>query len=129
LVAGADPVANPRLAAQDVFAADQAVLAHDGGEDPLLIYVNAAALRLWRWRWEEMVGMPSRLTAEPSERQAREDALASARRREAMGGYGGIRVDRDGRRFRIEGARLWTLRDGQGRDCGQAASFSNWWWL
>jgi hypothetical protein len=94
-----------------------------------LIYVNAAALRLWRRRWEEMVGMPSRLTAEPSERQAREDALASARRREAMGGYGGIRVDRDGRRFRIEGARLWTLRDGQGRDCGQAASFSNWWWL
>jgi hypothetical protein len=46
-----------------------------------------------------------------------------------MGGYGGIRVDRDGRRFRIEGARLWTLRDGQGRACGQAASFSNWWWL
>jgi SNF2 family DNA or RNA helicase len=71
LVAGIDPRANPRLAAQEVFAADQAVLAHDGSADPRLIYANAAALRLWRRPWAEMIGMPSRLTAEPEEQPAR----------------------------------------------------------
>lgn len=129
LLAGLGPSSPPRLAAQEVFVADQVVLAHDGAEDPRLIYANAMALRLWRRRWPEMVGLPSRLTAEPGERRARAAALASARRGEALRGYGGIRVDSEGRRFRIEDARLWTLRDGQGRDQGQAATFANWWWL
>ena len=129
LVAGADPQANPRLAAQEVFAADRAVLAHDGAADPRLTYANGVALRLWRRRWEEMVGLPSRLTAEPCERQERARALAAAQEREALMGYGGIRVDSAGRRFRIEGAKLWTLRDGLGLAGGQAASFDSWWWL
>jgi hypothetical protein len=41
----------------------------------------------------------------------------------------GIRIDSRGRRFRIEGARLWTLLDERGRPLGQAASFARWWWL
>lgn len=129
LVAGADPLSNLRLAAQEVFAADRAVLAHDGGADPRLIYANGAALLLWRRAWEEMVGLPSRLTAEPAERQQRAQALAAAREREALVGYRGIRVDRDGRRFHIAGAKLWTLRDGRNQARGQAASFGSWWWL
>lgn len=129
LVAGASLMANPRLLGQEVFAADQAVLAHDGAADPRLIYANRAALGLWRRPWEAMIGLPSRLTAEPAERERRASALADARRREALLGYGGIRVDSTGRRFRIEGAKLWTLRDGRARARGQAASFSSWWWL
>jgi hypothetical protein len=130
LVAGVDAIgANPRLAAQELFAADQVVLAHDGSADPQLIYANAAALSLWKRRWGEMVGMPSRLTAEPEERQARAEALARARWQESLRGYRGIRVDRAGSRFWIDGARLWTLRDRQGVDRGQAACFSSWWQL
>lgn len=129
LLAGVEPGTHPRLQAQEIFAADQVVLAHDGGDDPRLIYANAAALRLWGRRWREMIGLPSRFTAEPEERQARARALAAARRQEALSGYGGIRVNRSGRRFRIENARLWTLRDGQGQARGQAASFADWWWL
>ena len=48
LVAGLSAEAHPRQAAQELFAADRAVLAHDGAADPRLIYANAAALRLWR---------------------------------------------------------------------------------
>lgn len=129
LVAKADPRANPRLVAQEVFAADRAVLAHDGWGDPRLTYANGAALRLWRRRWEEMIGLPSRLTAELAERQERAVALATAQAREGLTGYRGIRMDSAGRRFRIEGAKLWTLRDQQGLAWGQAASFSSWWWL
>jgi hypothetical protein len=118
-----------RLRAQDLFAAACVVLAHNGGDDPCLIYANAMALRLWRRPWSRLVGMPSRLTAEPAERQARAGALALALRREAISDYGGIRIDSQGRRFRIEGARLWTLRNEAGDACGQAACFESWWWL
>jgi hypothetical protein len=50
-------------------------------------------------------------------------------RREAISNYSGIRIDSQGRRFRIEGARLWTLRNEAGEACGQAACFESWWWL
>jgi hypothetical protein len=63
------------------------------------------------------------------ERQARSAVLARALRSEAIAGYAGIRIDREGHRFRIEGARLWNLQDVEGRPCGQAASFGSWWWL
>jgi PAS domain-containing protein len=126
LVAGIDPRANPRLAAQEVFAADQAVLAHDGSADPRLIYANAAALRLWRRPWAEMIGMPSRLTAEPEEQPARAKALAFAQQQNALAGHTGIRVDMEGRRFRIEGAKVWTFPKAGGGARGQAAGFSNW---
>ncbi|MFN9661159.1 MAG: MEKHLA domain-containing protein, partial [Cyanobacteriota bacterium] len=114
LLAGVEPWRPQRLVAQELFAADRVVLAHDGGADPRLIYANAAALALWGRSWQEMIGMPSRLTAEPAERQERARALAIARQQEALVGYSGLRVAGDGRRFRLQGAKLWTLRDGQG---------------
>jgi hypothetical protein len=55
--------------------------------------------------------------------------LAEARSRQAIGGYSGIRIDSSGRRFQLRGARLWTLWDRHGQAIGQAASFSDWWWL
>ncbi|MEB3243454.1 MAG: MEKHLA domain-containing protein [Cyanobacteriota bacterium] len=129
LLAGIEPSSNPRLAAQELFAADLAVLAHDGAPDPCLVYANATALRLWRRPWRDMVGLPSRLTAEPNERPARAQALAAAQRHQALTGYQGIRMDSAGRRFQIAGARIWTVRDGGGEPRGQAAGFANWWWL
>lgn len=126
LVAGTDPRCNRRMAAQEVFAVDQAVLAHDGSEDPRLIYANAAAIRLWRRPWAEMIGMPSRLTAEPEEQPTRAKALTFAPQQNALAGYTGIRVDTKGRRFRIERAKVWIFRDAGGRGRGQAAGFSSW---
>jgi hypothetical protein len=124
-----DPGGPARLRAQELFAAEEVVLAHDGAADPLLIYANRAALRLWRRRWTEMIGLPSRLTAEPAERRARAEALDQARVTGGVRGYGGIRIDSQGRRFRIEGARIWSPIDAEGRCCGQAAAFGAWWWL
>jgi len=132
--AGRGTTADPRLLAQELFAAGKVVLAHDGtpldqGEGPRLIYANRAALTLWRLPWASMVGMPSSLTAEPGQRASRQQALASARVRQAITSYSGIRIDSSGRRFAIAGARIWTLRDSGGEPCGQAAAFSSWWWL
>jgi hypothetical protein len=129
LLACADPIDSPLQAAQELFVASTVVLAHDGASDPRLIYANRGALVLWRRPWIAMVGLPSRLTAEPAERRGRAAALERARQAEALQGYGGTRIDSDGRRFHIAGARLWTLWDLRGQACGQAAAFSDWWWL
>jgi hypothetical protein len=119
--------------AQALFAAERVVLAHDGADPagdpgPRLIYANRAALRLWRRPWSELVGMPSRLTAEPGERQARARALSQALHHSAINHYSGIRIDSRGNRFQISGARIWTLRrqNEPASGCGQAASFSAW---
>ena len=134
LIAGLAADAPPQGLAQELFASDAVVLAHDGADPngdpgPRLIYANRAALRLWQRPWAAMVGMPSKLTAEPDERASRRQALITAQAQDAIEGYRGIRIDSRGRRFQIEGARLWTLRDGTGLACGQAARFSRWWWL
>ena len=115
--------------AQELFSADLVVLAHDGSSDPCLTYANAAALQLWERPWSAMVGMPSRLTAEPQERQSRALALQQALNQQAIEGYSGIRISSSGRRFQIQNARLWSLQDPDGHACGQAAAFSAWWWL
>jgi hypothetical protein len=105
------------------------VLAHDGAPDPALIYANAAALQLWERSWAEMTGMPSRLTAEPQERASRAQMLANALQQHASEGYSGVRISKSGRRFQIHNARLWTLWGPGDQPCGQAAAFSDWWWL
>ena len=130
LLAGLAADASPLQWAQALFTAATVVLAHDGADPtgdpgPRLIYANRAALQLWRRPWAELVSMPSRLTAEPTERAGRAQALASVQRQRAIRGYSGIRIDSQGRRFQIRKARVWSL----GQSGGQAAAFSAWHWL
>ena len=115
--------------ATDLFSSEMAVLAHDNSHDPRLIYANAIALRLWERSWQEMIGMPSRCTAEEAAREQRASALQRAQNQDAFEGYSGVRVSRTGQRFMINNARIWTLWDDKGRNCGQAAAFSSWSWL
>jgi hypothetical protein len=118
-----------RTAAQELFASPLAVLAHDGGSDPLLTYANSAALRLWGRSWTSMVGMPSRFTAEESARPERASTLKQVRQGEGFRGYSGIRINREGRRFMISNARIWSLWGDIDEIPGQAAAFSSWWWI
>ncbi|MCP9808182.1 MEKHLA domain-containing protein [Cyanobium sp. HWJ4-Hawea] len=127
-------VENPTQRAQELFAAPLVVLAHDAspldqGDGPQLIYGNRAALSLWCRNWAQLVGLHSKLTAEPAERASRQAALSAAQQQSAISGYSGIRTDRHGRRFKINGANLWCLWSPSGDPCGQAACFSDWWWL
>lgn len=130
LLVGLPADASPLQWAQALFCASVVVLAHDGADPgadpgPRLIYANRAALQLWRRPWMELVGMPSRLTAEPAERAGRARALSRVQRQQAIADYSGIRIDSQGRRFRIAAARVWTLPS----PGGQAAAFNSWWWL
>ena len=129
LIASAQPGQPKRLLCQNLFACGFPVLAHGTEQDPSLSYANAAALLLWDSHWDGLIGMPSRLTAPDSERAERSSALGQAKRLDAVQNYRGIRISRKGRRFMINKARIWTLWDAEERVCGQAAWFSDWWWL
>jgi hypothetical protein len=113
-------------AARLLYEDAASVLAHDGAADPRFTYANAAAQRLWGIPWREFVGMPSRLSAEPDQRAERQQLLARAARDGIARDYSGVRIARDGRRFRIEDAVLWSLRGPAGALVGQAVRFVRW---
>lgn len=109
--------------AADLDAAPFVVLCHDLSPDPLFVYANTAAARLWERPVAEIVGSPSRLSAPPEQRAARAAALA---RNVVVRDYGGLRVSATGRLFTISGAILWPVTDSTGELVGQAATFSRW---
>lgn len=116
----------PQDAAERIYYAPFALLSHDTFPDPLFTYANACALALFELNWEELVRMPSRLTAEPGDRAERARLLARAETHGYIDDYAGVRISRTGRRFVIEGVTLWNLADAQGRYKGQAAVFRVW---
>ncbi len=109
-----------------MFAMSAVVLSHGTETDPVLNYGNRAALELWEMTPEALIKMPSRLTAEPGARAAREKALEDTKRQGFATGYEGIRISATGRRFYIHDATIWNLIDAEGRPAGQAATFSRW---
>ena len=128
-IAAAHQLDAEQVQCQELFACGFPVLAHGMEMDPRLSYANAAALQLWETNWNELIGLPSRLTAPTSERSDRQSALTQALAIQAISGYSGIRISRRERRFMINNARVWSIRDNHEQMLGQAASFSDWWWV
>lgn len=103
-----------------------AMLAHDGQADPRFIYANRAAQRCFEYDWGEIVGLPSRFSAEPDERPMRQRLLDAVARDGYVRGYRGIRIAKSGRRFWIEDGVIWQLIDEAGVILGQAAMLPAW---
>ena len=120
---------SPEERARRLFHAPFVVISHGIEEDPVLNYGNQAALTLWEMSWEEFTKMPSRMTAEPMERAERARLLTEVSKKGFMDGYGGVRISKTGRRFRVENATVWNLSDEQDGHFGQAATFSRWTYL
>lgn len=118
-----------QTAEQAVEEASLVILSHDTAPDPILNYGNARALRLWEMPWETFTATPSRLTAEPMEREAREQFLQQVHTHGYVDDYTGVRISRTGRRFYIQKATVWNLVDEQGRQWGQAATFPEYTYL
>ncbi len=113
----------------DLFEAPFFLLSHGIELDPLLNFGNRRALELWELSWEELTQMPSRLTAEPMERETRAQFMNSVRTHEFVENYSGIRISKSGRRFKIENAKVWNLIDSENQLRGQAALFDQWSYL
>ncbi len=107
-------------------AADFCVLAHDTQPDPRFIYANKAAQACFEYTWDEIIGLPSRLSAELAASEARQKLLEQVAGRGYASNYAGIRVSKTGRRFWIEDGTIWQLVDAAGVLQGQAAIFTRW---
>lgn len=97
-----------------------AVLAHNTDADPRFIYGNKAAQRRFEYSWDEITRLPSRLSAEAPNREERQRFLERVQRMGYEEGYRGVRITKSGKRFMIEQATLWQLRDDSGMLHGQA---------
>lgn len=131
-LAGRELIANahtPEQLAQALFEAPFILVSHGIQPDPILNYGNHAALQLWSMEWEEFTKTPSRLTAEPVNREIRAQMLEQASKQGYINNYQGIRISSTGQRFSIKEAIIWNLTDISGKKCGQAATFNNWEWI
>jgi hypothetical protein len=115
--------------AERLFNSTFVVASHGLQDDPILNYGNEAALDLWEMDWEQFTQTPSRLTAEPVNREERARMLEQAQTHGYISNYRGIRISSTGKRFLVERATVWTIQKPDGTPLGQAASFSDWTYL
>jgi hypothetical protein len=120
------PASSPLERAKALFDQPFVVLSHGTQADPILNYGNKAALGLWELTWEEFTKMPSRLTAEPVNREDRVRLLEQVRQNGFIDTYSGVRITGRGRRFLIERGTVWNIMDENNKYVGQAATFSGW---
>ena len=111
---------------QNLFEAPFVVVSHGTEADPIFNYGNRQALTLWELDWQSFTQMPSRQSATPVEREAREKFLVEAKQEGYIQNYRGIRTSSTGRQFWIENVILWNVLDDQQQLCGQAAMFAKW---
>ncbi|MDH3771182.1 MAG: MEKHLA domain-containing protein [Nitrospirota bacterium] len=112
-----------------LFTSPFVVASHGLQNDPILNYGNQTALDLWEMDWEQFTHTPSRLTAEPVNREERARMLKQARTHGYISDYRGIRISRSGKRFLVERATVWNIHKPDGTPLGQAATFSDWTYL
>lgn len=112
-----------------LFHAPQVIISHDTQSDPRFNYANQMALDLWETTWDQLIGLPSRYSAEPEWQPERQHVLQQVQQQGWAKDYQGIRISRRGRKFLICNAILWNVIDAAGNFCGQAATFRQWHWL
>lgn len=116
------PAADEALRAS-LWRAPFAIVAHGTEADPIFFYGNQYALHSFEMDFDEFVRLPSRLSAEPVNQEAREQSLRKVAERGFIDGYSGMRIARSGRRFMISECTIWNLTDAAGVQHGQAAIF------
>ena len=106
--------------ASALFAAPFAVLSALGpfGSDHLFNYANRRALELFEYQWDELMGKPSSASAEPVHRDERRRLLDEVGKHGFIENYSGVRISKNGRRFRIKKATVFNLSDDAGRYVG-----------
>lgn len=116
-------------AAEALFKAPFVCASHDA--DDVFNYGNQAALSLWGMTWNDFVGMPSTKSAEEDDgiQSERRELLDKAAENGVIRDYSGVRQASDGRKFRVDGATVWTITDREGNKTGQAVRFDSFTWL
>jgi len=112
--------------AEWIYTNRNAILSHGTQAEPLLNYGNSQALKLWGMRFDEFVGTPSQTTVEAKLCSERAKILARVNQEGLVYPYTGIRIAKNGSRFRIKDAKIWTVQDEKSNAIGTAAMFPDW---
>lgn len=121
-----DRTGTPLQQAEQLFNSKFVVASHGAEDDPILNYGNQAALNLWVMDWQQFTRTPSRLTAEPPNREERARMLEQAKTQGYISDYHGVRISSTGKRFLVDQATIWNIHKPDGTTIGQGATFSNW---
>jgi hypothetical protein len=114
---------------KELFQAKFALLSHTNATEPVFNYANLTALELFEFSWDEIIKLPSRLSAEPVNQSERAKLLQQVSTKGYIDNYQGVRISKSGKRFRVDNAIVWNLIDDNGIYQGQAACFSDWEYL
>jgi MEKHLA domain len=118
-----------RESARQLFHASFALVSHNTNPDPVFNYANQVALNLFEFGWDEFSCLPSRLSAAQVNQIERDKLLAEVAANGFISHYQGVRVSKQGKRFKIFNAAVWNLLDCDGVYKGQAAFFKDWTYL
>lgn len=118
-----DETDDPDRPFEELFHAPIVVLSHGTEADPVLNFGSRKALELWEMDWDTFTRTPSRLTAEPMEREERARFMKAVGERGYVDDYTGVRISSTGKRFYIMQATVWNVTDENGVIHGQAATF------
>jgi len=119
----------PLQQAEHLFNSPFVVASHGVQDDPVLNYGNQTALDLWEMDWYQFIQTPSRVTAEPVNREERARMLEQAALQGYISDYRCVRVSRKGKRFLVKRAMIWNICKPDGTLLGQGATFSGWTYL
>lgn len=113
-------------AAAWLYDAPFGLLAQNMSDDPIFVYANRTAQEHFGYTWDELVGLPSRLSAGGRAREMRRLFMESVRRQGYAVNYRGLRIAKSGRRFWIEHTTVWNLLGAESELVGQAALIRSW---
>jgi len=112
-----------------LYQAPFVVVSHGIEADPIFNYANLKAQELWKMSWDKFTTLPSSHSAEPVNREVRQQIMKEVESHGHIKDYNGIRITSDGLRFRIRNTVIWNVVNDNGKYLGQAATFKEWDWL
>lgn len=97
------------------------LLVHNTMDDPIYIYANEFAQKVFGYTLDEFLSLPSRLNTLPSGQADRNRLLQDIESNGIANGYTGMRVSKRGEKFTISQGIIWQVLDDSGKRFGTAA--------
>ena len=104
-----------------LFHLKRPLLVHDTQSDPIFCYGNLLALEIFEYNWEELIKLPSRLSAEVKQQEDRLKMMKEIKKTGYAKGYSGTRITKTGKRIKIGDTTIWNLLGPNSQFSGQAA--------
>jgi hypothetical protein len=120
---------SPEEQSRAAYEAPIALLSDGLEASPVFNYGNLTVQRLFETDWDHFITIVSRNSAEVVHQEERERLRGQVTQKGFIDNYRGIRISSTGRRFWIENAVVWVVRDRSEKILGKAATFAGWTYL